>query len=320
MDSKDDWTWPNRPTTVAEFDTMMSHLDRHLAIHNLLPAQRSLNAARLVSMALKLSGTPILVGNEARGEPFSPRDLLARVFDWYDDTYGDRNKIDFSLGYVVLPLRNTYWRLRIPLAYGTVVPFADRNLANLGRQLGKLGTKTEPASHNVLTGLQGVTQAYSDRLTDAEIARVMQAYGRGYIAMATLDELREHDLFDQARGDYAHSVEALAGGQAFSKARWDTAQCAEKVFKGLLGRAGQPFPTSAGQGHDIVHLGGLVTAHFGIALPEGALRAIYCSPKVRYGEINVDLNEAWTSHDALLGILARLRAIALPPGGKQLRR
>lgn len=317
MDSLDAWTWPGRPGTVADFDTMMSHLDQHLATHNLPPAQRSFNAARLVSMALKLSGTPIVGGDKDRGDPFSPRDLLARVFDWYHDTYGNRKKIDFSLGYVVLPLRNTYWRLRIPLAYGTVVAFADRDLANEGRQL---GTMTAPATHNVLTGLQGVTQAYVDRLTEAEIGRVMQAYDRGYSAMATLDELKGHDLFEQARGDYVHSVEALANGQALSKARWDTAQCAEKVFKGLLGRARQPFSKNVGQGHDIVLLGGSVTAHFGIALPPDALRAIHCSTKVRYGEMKVDLNEAWISHDALLDVLGRLRSIALPPIGKRLRR
>jgi len=234
MDSMDAWTWPTRPATATEFEAMMSDLDRHLATHNLLPAQRSLNAARLASMALKLSGTSILSGDGDRGEPFSPRDLLARVIDWYN--------------------------------------------------------------------------------------RVMQAYDRGYVAMATLDELKGHDLFDQARGDYTHSVEALAAGLVLSKARWDTAQCAEKVFKGLLGRAGQPFPTNAAQGHDIVHLGDLVMKHFGIALPDGALRAIHCSPKVRYGEMNVDPNEAWTSHDALLDVLARLRPIALPVDGKRLRR
>lgn len=317
MSSMDSWIWSIRPSTDAEFDAMMIHLDHHLATHNLLPAQRSLNAARLVSMGLKLSGIPTLGGNGDRGEPFSPRDLLARVFDWYNATYGDRNKIDFSLGYVVLPLRNTYWRLRIPLAYGTVVPFADRNLANTGRQL---GSRLEPASHNVLTSLQDVTQAYADRLTDLEIDRVMHAYVRGYFAMATLDELKGHDLFDQARGDYTHSVDALAAGHALSKARWDTAQCVEKVFKGLLGRAGQSFPTNAAQGHDIVHLGGLVTKRFGNLLADSSLRAIHCPPKVRYGEINVDPNEAWSSHDALLEVLVRLRPIALPAGGKRLRR
>lgn len=317
MNSMDTWTWPIRPTTDSEFDAMMTDLDHHLAAHNLLPARRSLNAARLVSMALGLSGTPFLGGDSDRGKPFSPRDLLARVFDWYSATYGDRNKIDFSLGYVVLPLRNTYWRLRIPLVYGTVIPFADRNLANSGREK---GTESEPASHNVLTSLQDVTQTYADRLTDHEINRVVHAYNRGYFAMATLDELAGHDLFDQARGDFAHSVDALAAGHALSKARWDTAQCAEKVFKGLLGRAGLPYPTNAAQGHDIVHLGDLVTKHFKILLPESALRAIHCPPRVRYGEINVDPNEAWTSHDALLDVLVRLRPIALPVGGKRLRR
>lgn len=316
MNKEHAWSWPTRPTSTAEFDVMMSDLDRYLATQNLMPAQRSFNAARLVSITLALSGTPILGGDEDRGEEFSPRDLLARVFDWYDETYGNRNKIDFSLGCVVLPLRDTYWRLEIPLVYGTVMPFADRNLAHVGRQL---GTKTESSRHNVLTGLHGVTQAYVDRLTYPEIDQVMQAYGRGYVAMSTLDELKGHDLFDQARGDYAHSVQALAAGNALSKARWDNAQCAEKVFKGLLGRAGQPFPTNAAHGHDIVHLGGLVMRHFGIVLSGSALRAIHCSPKIRYGEINVDLNEAWTSHDALLDMLACLRPIALPAGGKRLR-
>ncbi len=313
----DSWTWPARPTSVVEFDAMMANLDHHLATHNLAPAQRSLNASRLVSMALKLSGTPILGGDGDRGEPFSPRDLLARVFDWYSDTYGDRNEIDFALGHVVLSLRGTYWCLRIPLVYGTVLPFADRDLTNCGHQLAK--SNAQPATHNVLTGLKGVTQAYATRLTDDEINRIMNEYVRGYVAMATLDELKGHVLFDQSRGDYTHSVDALAAGQAMSKARWDTAQCAEKVFKGLLGRAGQPFPMNAAQGHDIVHLGGLVTNHFGIDLPEFALRAIHCPPKVRYGEINVDPNEAWTSHDSLIDVLARLRPIALQSGGKRLR-
>ncbi|MEJ1097001.1 MULTISPECIES: hypothetical protein [unclassified Pseudoxanthomonas] len=29
MDSKDDWSWPSRPSTASEFDGMMSHLDQH---------------------------------------------------------------------------------------------------------------------------------------------------------------------------------------------------------------------------------------------------------------------------------------------------
>lgn len=309
MDSIDSWTWPKRPINAAEFDEMMTNLDHHLAIEGLMPQHRSLQATRLVSMALGLSGTPILGFGAVRGEPFSPGDLLARVFDWYNNTYGERNKIDFSLGYVVLPLRGTFWTLRIPGVYGTVQAFIDRNLCNVGR---KLGTRGQPATHNVLIGLGEVTQVYADRMSDDELAHVLDAYLRGYVAMASLDEMRGHGLFDQARGDYRHSVEALSAHNMLSKARWDNAQCAEKVFKGLLGRAGHSFPKSGAQGHDIVHLGGLIAANFGITIPDGSLRAIYCPTGVRYGEINVDMNEAWTSHTALINTLARLRPIALP--------
>jgi hypothetical protein len=316
MTGLDAWTWASRPTTPREFDDMMSHLDDHLALHGYTPAQRSVNAARLVSRALGLDGTPIFGGGLERGAPFGPRDLIMRVFEWFKATYGDRNNIDMSLGYTVLPLRGTYWRLRIPRSYGTVVPFADRNLENKGRQM---GTAQAPATYNVLTGLKGATQQYVGRLTDAEIARVLEAYYRGFVATAALNELEGSDLFDQARSDYAHSVNALTETLALNKARWDTAQCAEKALKGLLDRAGQQFPKDARRGHDIPHLGGLVTAYFGIALAPSALGAIHCPPMVRYGEMNVDANEAWTSHDALLHVLGALRTIARPTGATRSR-
>lgn len=317
MSGKDDWSWLARPTCEAEYDTMMVDLDRHLAVQGLQPAQRSLDAARLVSIALKLSGTPIMSADPDRGAPFGPRDLLARVADWYNATYGDRNKIDFALGHIALPLRGTYWSLRIPLIFGTVLPFGNRDLSHTGRQLAT--SVTEPTTHNVLTGLQGITQTYAARLTDSEIGTVLKGYQRGYVALAALDEFRGHELFDAARGDYGFSVKALLDGQALAKARWDNAQCAEKVFKGLLGRAGQEFPTNAAQGHDIVHLGQLVSQHFRVALSEPALRLIHCPPKVRYAQVTIDQQAAWEAHEALLGVLGHLRPLALPPGGKRLR-
>jgi hypothetical protein len=295
---------------------MMSDLDDHLAAKNVVPPHRDMHAVRLVSIALKLSGTPIFGGSPDRGAPFSPRDLLARVFEWYRDAYGERNKMDMSLGYVVVELRGTLWRLRIPLAYGTVVPFADRNLQEKGRQI---GTGSLPATHNVLTGLDEATQHYVNRLSDTEVGEVMQTYFSGYLAMAALDELRGHDLFKQAQGDYAHSVEALTATRALSKARWDTAQCAEKVFKGLLAQAGQSFPTNASLGHNIPHLGGLVSTQLGVTLSQTALAAVYCPPKVRYGEVDVDTAEALLAHRSLIQILGSLRAVASPLGTSPLR-
>lgn len=165
--------------------------------------------------------------------------------------------------------------------------------------------------------MQGITQTYAGRLTDAELAHVLGSYAAGYAAMCAFDALKGHDLFTEARGDYQHSVDALIDGPTLSKARWDGAQCAEKVFKGLLAQAGHPYPTAGAKGHDIAHLGGLIKTHFEIAIPAGVLRAIHCPPAVRYGEMNVDQNEAWTSHMALLTALRAVAAIKQP--GPRLR-
>ena len=99
-----------------------------------------------------------------------------------------------------------------------------------------------------------------------------------------------------------------SNGSSFTKhyTRWDTAQCAEKVLKGLLARAGHKYPTSGAKGHDILELGRLVGEKLGLAIPDSALRSIQCSPSVRYGEMNADQNEAYCSHKDLLSLLMRI--------------
>src|SRR5690348_13181470 len=112
------WSWDKRPATAEEYEKMMVSLDGHLASLGLGPAQRPLNAALVVSATLGLSGTPILGGSSDRGEKFSPKDLLGRVHDWYEETYGDRTKIDFSPGSVVVSLHGNLWEIKMPMVWG----------------------------------------------------------------------------------------------------------------------------------------------------------------------------------------------------------
>ncbi|MEO7067392.1 MAG: hypothetical protein ABI114_10825 [Rhodanobacter sp.] len=303
MDSEDNWNWPARPTNQRDYDIMMSSVDNHLASHGLPPNQRALRASRLVSVALKLGGIPLLGVGVLRGVPYGPTDLGPRVFDWYSDNYGERNKIDWSPGSVVMTLHRSLWRIRMPMIMGTVEFIIARDL-----DIGEKGNFTgrHPPKCNVLHEVEGLTQSYANRLSDHDLIHIFQEFQNGYASIGYLNDLHGHDLFDQARGDYKQSVDTLMDGRTLSKARWDNAQCAEKIFKGLLARDGHPFPTNARQGHDIAHLGGLLKQHLGIELPESSLRTITCLPAARYGEINVDANEAWTSHKELLATLRRI--------------
>src|SRR5687768_11224883 len=114
-----DWSWDMHPATVEEYDRMMVSLDRHLASLELTPAQRPMNAALVVSSTLGLSGTPIIGGSGDRGEPFSPADILARVHEWYSESYGDKTKIDFSPGSIVVQLHGNLWEMKMPKVWGS---------------------------------------------------------------------------------------------------------------------------------------------------------------------------------------------------------
>lgn len=225
-DKLDDWLWFLRPTSPQEFDAMMLSLDKHLAACGLLPAQRGLNASRLVSMRLRLSGVNAFPSPEQRGAPFSPTDLLGRVHDWYRDNYAKRMFLG-AAGGVVFNLRGTFWELRLPIVYGTGRLFADRNLQNVGNNMGV----REPCTLNAITYINDLTQTYANTLTDEELHHICSTFAHGVEALNVFDSLKNHELFDHARGDRKLAVVALMDGRSASVARWQTAQCAEKVIK-----------------------------------------------------------------------------------------
>lgn len=296
----DQWTWPKRPTNASEYNEMMLSLDIHLAKQGLVPAQRSLQASRLVSMALKLGGIPFLGHNIQRGKPFSVTDLGPRVFDWYNETYGELNKIDWSPGSGVLELRATYWRLKMPFIQGASKVFIDKDLTK-----GQTGNVLQrgPTSCNVLHHFVGMTPAFASSLAPAELTRALEGFMRVYHATGWLTQVAGSGLFEQAVGDYNHSVDALMDGAALGKARWDTSQCAEKTFKGLLDRVGQTFPKDPKLGHNISHLGGMVQTHFSYTFSPTDLATIQCPPAVRYGEKTTSRQEAYNAHQALISVL-----------------
>lgn len=306
MSAPSNWTWPSRPTNEDEFDAMMTSLDRHLADRGLQPFQRGMHAVPLVSNRLGLSGHSLFPSPEQRGAPFSPTDLLGRVHDWYDANYGDRMHMEMSPGSVVFPMHGTLWLLSLPRVWGSVQMFIDQDLTNTGVRIGAHG---QQASLNILTSIRGMTQAHARRLQDEDFRTIMLAFQRGWSALNFLDGLTGHAFFDQARNDRKLAVISLMEGNSH-KARWDTAQCAEKVFKGLLAGAGHAYPTSGTKGHDIPFLGALVSERLGANLPEQDLVSVHCATAIRYAELPSSQEDAVSAHDALLRLLDALSGYA----------
>jgi HEPN domain-containing protein len=95
-------------------------------------------------------------------------------------------------------------------------------------------------------------------------------------------------------------------GFSWSKASWETAQCAEKVMKAVLVRAGCKHIPKGRDGHDIRSLGHVLEREGGVSLDARDLGLIHCDPRVRCGEEVVNFATAYAAHRALLRLLKAL--------------
>lgn len=199
--------------------------------------------------------------------------------------------------YAVIRLRGAFWKLRIGQVWGSCTFFVDRDLTNKGNSIGK----NAPATRNLLLELVDLTQRLADQLTDAEVYVLQKSFSVASKAIRWLDQ-QAGSLFEQAKADYRHSVEALMGRE-FEKVRWESEQTAEKVLKGLLSRGGHLFPYRGAEAHDIPHLGGKVTQCLGIRLSNNHLAKLACSTSVRYGKVVVSQADAFDTHQSLVRFL-----------------
>jgi hypothetical protein len=290
------WTWPRLPETDAEFEAMARSLDQHLAALGVATTGRSFRAAHEVApliQAVNGNKPVILLGREAPT-------LIKRLTAWFDQTYAGRPNPAFRSRSVAVDLPGEIWRMTIPILMGNVQPFANRDL-NVGVRNGITD------AYNILHAMEGLTAFHAHRLTNGDIEKAASFFLLGRRAVERLEKLKGDPKFDEARRDYAASVDALVSGSAWNKARWETAQTAEKVMKGLMSLAKVEFPTGA-DGHKLKKVAKAFSDGLGVALPEDLIETIDCRPGARYGEENATREQAMASHVALLELLPLLIA------------
>jgi len=278
----------------------MKEIDRTLAEKGVPPPGRPLHAPLLLGEAFGWEGN-ILPPKELAKQPgYSGDILMAKVHEWYTQTYGDKLKLDFALGYAPYRLLNAIWRVRVGLMYGTERIFADRNLEIRGRTLGTTG----PATFNALCAIEQLPKGLANRLTDDDIESYLNFCGLIFI-FAWRDRLPKTNLLNMARADYDTSTSDLIAHR-YGQSRWATQQAVEKTLKGLLELSGTEFPRGT-SGHDLLLLGEILAKTLNIALEPELLKEAMCSARVRYGEEPSTETEAYRTNHAALRILDKLR-------------
>lgn len=287
------WGWKTKPSTEAEFEAMMASLDAYLAANGVLPHQRSFAGkslvARMLNISVPLAGSTFAIG----ADEMDP--TLKRVSEWFGAVYEKRFNPHFGSRSFAFDLRGTLWRMTVGISFGTPQIFLDKDWNNTG-------SLPIEKSLNLIHGIDDFTPAYAARLSEADLDTIDAAIRFGVPAIDAMDDFTGHVMFDLARLDYSHSVDALISGIAWNKAWWETAQTAEKIIKGLLSVEKQDYPTGQ-KGHIIPHVGKCFSDYFKVELPTDLLKAIDCKPDVRYGDVEVTREDAFAGHIALLKLL-----------------
>lgn len=296
------FTWPAYPKTDAQFDELMHAIDSVLADEGLKPFQRPIHVGRKFWEAFKWGGLVVPPKELADQPGFSGDVLMAKAHRWYELTYGGKLKSDWALGYVPVKLGNAFWKTRVPVFYGQLELFVDRDLSNQGIAIGSRG---KLPTWNILCAVEELPQGFANRLSDQALNDYFDTYILAMEALAWRASLPTSNLLSLAHADYDQCTLDVLGGR-YAQARWAAQQAVEKTLKGLLEIAGTAYPTGGPQGHSLQRLRELLSTHHRIELDDALIELAYCPPRVRYGEEVSTESQALLANHAVLTVLEQL--------------
>lgn len=108
------------PKNEEEFQQFMEAMDRHFIEVGMPIVARQLAAVAEVGHVLGLGSTRVPTETSPREGSYAGDDLVIRAIVWYDNRYGDAQKIDFQLGRGVVVLRGDRWEIKYPIITGRV--------------------------------------------------------------------------------------------------------------------------------------------------------------------------------------------------------
>jgi HEPN domain-containing protein len=284
-----------------EFEQALREIDEELKQDGVPPHGRSLNALMKFGNRFNLS---MPFNKPQLGMP--PEVALnwlysERIFHWFDNVYGERNKFDPSAGRKVAVLANgDIWEIRLPLIWGEFIPVVEKKLSPPRPML-----STVVREYNVCNSIAGITDVRLQQFTENDTDEVYGYFIVGMDVCQALDRFRDsHPLFTEAQSDLATAVTMLTAQiPNHGQSRYASMQFTEKFMKGLINIIGIGNPN---QRHNVRNL----LRELGKAIPglslEHLIDDIDCPASVRYGEVSSTRAQAYAAHKASLLLVRSL--------------
>ena len=187
-----------------------------------LPARPLLAAAR-ISHRLKLQSVLIPLDDKAQV-----------VFDWYRNEYGDKVKLDPSLGQIALLIKGDIYRMIVPSIIGNARLMV--NPKSLGHDYCLMFIfPTERRDVNVLDFIHGLTIQRASELTRQELTDIITLCKIGLDSFPIMRGLWGRTFIQEALGDLQSAVENLCCTQPnLGQSKWASLQATEKFLKSYI--------------------------------------------------------------------------------------
>lgn len=267
--------------TEDEFRALIEAIDDELKSAGLSVEMRPMRAWLTISGRHGLGLN--LFPEKTAPEPgsYTGDDLTLRIFDWYEERYGEQIEIYFGPGSIILEIRGDLYRVCLPRVYGSAVRFIADPVTH-GRDVHpKVTHGGQVATVNVLDCIEGLQPGLSKELSEQELKRLASDVHRLTLEFNSIETLFDKGFGPQAQTDLEASVDCiLRRPPDYGVSRWNSLQAVEKFLKTYLQEKDRPFPKS----HDLHELAALANDVGCGGLVPALLNAVQCGAGVRYGE------------------------------------
>lgn len=283
------------PQDGPEFEIMMQEIDAKMREDGVAITARPILAFRHISLKYRVAIPVFDPGPRAPLELRRLAPLSNKVHQWFEATYGDRLKIDPTLGRMVLNLDGDLYAMRLPLFYGTGEFLASK------RFFPKMPLNLNQSFRaNIIELIEDITPAKSNIFSKKSIDSVFDWFPLALKVFYDLDTNSDIELLRIAKSDIDTAVDKLMDrGNRYADSKWSSLQAVEKCIKAAIAQEGETYKWEHG-------LEGLAKqlAKSNIVLSNPSLLdVIQTKGGIRYGELQCTRDEALDAHHASLRVI-----------------
>lgn len=289
-----------------KFMSIMEEIDSDLRNKNVPIPARPIHALRAVAMRFNVKLMLAPLPSPAIPGRYDTNTLPAHIKDWYDSRYGDRLKSHFGSGSVVLLIKGDPWEMDLPRIYGEVDLICDPEIEKYRNMpMFTVSKKDNPKRHvlNPLICIRDYPEGSATALSSDERLYITNFFVKSYTALQQLESIADKPFIKEAMADLQSATNyILSKSPQYGLSKWSSLQFAEKLLKSFLKLKDLPIPKH----HDLIKIA-QVAQQMGLVISNlDILSKIQCTAGVRYGEVEVTLEEAITAHHAALELIMQL--------------